>query len=301
VEISDNLRQLLEAKTPYVVRRMIRAMRYPAGSYYSPIPSLREVRRREAEIFVEPPKSLTLPGIDLNEKDQLGLVDQLAAYYAEQPFPEKKESQRRYYFGNDYFSYSDALFLYGMIRQFRPVRIIEIGSGFSSCVMIDTNELFFDGRIACCFIDPDLRRLRGLLKREDLATVACIEKPIQEIDLEIFGELSAGDILFVDSSHVAKVGSDLNRILFEIVPLLASGVLVHFHDVFWPFEYPKSWVYQGRAFNEGYVLRAFLQYNQAFKVRLFTSYLEAFHRERLERTMPLTLKRAGRSLWIQRV
>jgi hypothetical protein len=166
---------------------------------------------------------------------------------------------------------------------------------------MDTNELFFGGRIACCFIDPDLRRLRTLLTPADLARINCVEKPIQEIDLRLFRELSAGDILFIDSSHVAKIGSDLNHILFEILPLLQSGVLVHFHDLFWPFEYPKSWVYQGRAFNEGYVLRALLQYNQAFEVRLFTSYLEAFYRDRLKAAMPLCVKRAGRSLWLRRV
>jgi predicted O-methyltransferase YrrM len=299
--IPDTVMQLLDAKTPYVVRRLIRALRYPAGSYYSPLPSLRDVRRRESEIFVEPSKFPTLTGIDLNVEEQLHLLEELAAYYAEQPFAENKAPGRRYFFANDYFSYSDALFLYGMIRRFCPRRIIEIGSGYSSCVMMDTNQLFFGGRIACCFIDPDLRRLRGLLHRTDLTKIDCVEKPIQAIDLERFRELSTGDILFIDSSHVAKVGSDLNRILFEIVPVLKSGVFVHFHDVFWPFEYPKSWVYQGRAFNEVYLLRAFLQYNRTFKVTLFTSFLEAFYLERMEAAMPLCLRRAGRSLWLQKV
>jgi predicted O-methyltransferase YrrM len=301
MELPDHLMQLLDAKTPYLVRRLIRALRYPPGSYYSPLPSLREVRRREAEIFGAASKARTLAGIDLNEPEQLALLDQLAAYYPEQPFPEKKEPHRRYFFANDYFSYSDALFLYAMIRHARPARIIEVGSGYSSCVMMDTNELFFGGRIACCFIDPDLRRLRTLLTRADLARIDGVEKPVQEINLRHFAALSAGDILFIDSSHVAKVGSDLNRILFEVLPVLPSGVLVHFHDVFWPFEYPKSWVYQGRAFNEVYLLRAFLQYNCAFKVILFTSYLEAFYRERLEAAMSLCLRRAGRSLWLQKV
>ena len=86
-----------------------------------------------------------------------------------------------------------------------------------------------------------------------------------------------------------------------MVPALRPGVLVHFHDVFWPFEYPRSWVYQGRAFNEAYLLRAFLQYNGAFRIALFTSFLEHFHRDRLRAVMPLCLKCPGRSLWLERV
>ena len=301
MEIPNGLRQMLDDNTPYFVRRLIRAVRYPTGSYYSPIPSLREVRRREDEIFARPPEARTLPGIDLNEAGQLALLDTVARFYPEQPFAEKRQEGLHYYFGNDYFSYSDALFLYGIIRHARPARIVEVGSGYSSCVILDTNERFFGGRIKCRFIDPDLSRLRSLASRADLERVEAIEKPVQAVDARLFEELAAGDILFIDSSHVSKVGSDLNRILFEVVPALRPGVLVHFHDVFWPFEYPRSWVYQGRAFNEAYLLRAFLQYNGAFRIALFTSFLEHFHRDRLRAAMPLCLKCRGRSLWLERV
>jgi predicted O-methyltransferase YrrM len=291
----------LDRWLPNFLRRIIRSFRHPHGSYYSPVPSLREVRRDEAAIFDLPPTVRTLPGLNLHEEEQLALLEELAAYYAEQPFPRHKETGSLYYFENEYFSYSDALFLYALMRYARPARIIEIGSGYSSCAMLDVNERFFDGRIACSFIDPDLGRLRSLATCESLAIVQTIEKRIQDVDLQMFRELSAGDMLFVDSSHVSKIGSDLNRILFEIVPLLRSGVLIHFHDVFWPFEYPRRWVYQGRAFNEAYLLRAFLQYNTDFKIIAFNSYLEAFHRDRLGRLMPLCLNRAGRSLWLKRM
>jgi hypothetical protein len=92
---------------------------------------------------------------------------------------------------------------------------------------------------------------------------------LQDVPLSTFQLLDSGDVLFVDSTHVAKLGSDVNRILFEILPALASGVVVHFHDVFYPFEYPKNWVREGRGWNETYVLRAFLEYNEAFEILLW--------------------------------
>jgi hypothetical protein len=104
----------------------------------------------------------------------------------------------------------------------------------------------------------------------------------------------------VDSTHVAKVGSDVNHILFEVLPSLRSGVYVHFHDIYFPFEYPKEWVYQGRAWNEAYVLRAFLQHNDAYEIVLFGSFLSAFHRPWLAERMPLVARNPGSSLWLRK-
>ena len=105
-------------------------------------------------------------------------------------------------------------------------------------------------------------------------------------------------ILFIDSTHVSKIGSDVNSLLFDILPKLNRGVYVHFHDVFYPFEYPQEWVYQGLAWNEAYILRAFLQHNDAFKIVFFNTYLELFYREKFENSMPLCLKNPGGSIWL---
>jgi hypothetical protein len=78
-------------------------------------------------------------------------------------------------------------------------------------------------------------------------------------------------------------------------------VYVHFHDVFYPFEYPREWIYEGRAWNEDYVLRAFLQYNSAFRIRLFGTWLALRHPEQLHTAMPLCARNPGGSLWLQRV
>lgn len=266
------------------------------GHFYSPIPSVEEIRRREAELFGDPPPSL--PGIDLREDAQLALVERLKAFYAEMPFPRVKSDGTRFWFDNWAYSYADAIFLYSMLRHLRPRRVIEIGSGFSSAAMLDTNERFLGNSIELTFIDPDPSTVRALLQPGDRAEIVAL--PLQDVPLTRFDALEANDILFVDSTHVAKTGSDVNRILFDILPRLRPGVVVHFHDMFYPFEYPKEWVYEGRAWNEDYIVRAFLEFNSAFEIVLFGTYLIRFHREWFAREMPLCLENPGGSLWIRR-
>jgi len=127
-----------------------------------------------------------------------------------------------------------------------------------------------------------------------------IALPLQDVDMALFDVLESGDILFVDSTHVSKVNSDVNRIVFEILPRLARGVFVHIHDVFYPFEYPLEWLREGRAWNEQYLLRAFLQFNASFTIRLFGNYVTDRYRDWFSKHMPLCLKDTGAALWLQR-
>jgi hypothetical protein len=277
-----------------------RHLRYaPPGHFYSPIPNLDEAREKEATIFGRTPEAI--PRIDLAETSQLRLLDEFTTYYAELPFAANKTPGLRYYFENSSYSYSDAITLYCMIRHARPKRIIEIGSGHSSCVTLDTNELFFSGEIKTTFIELYPELFLSLIKPSDKESIQLLPNKLQDVDPGVFQSLEANDILFVDSTHVSRINSDVNRILFEILPALKSGVYVHFHDVFYPFEYPKEWVYEGRAWNEAYALRAFLQFNSAFRIVFFNTYLEHFHRAFFEEHMPLCLKNPGGSIWIQRL
>jgi hypothetical protein len=195
-----------------------------------------------------------------------------------------------------------------MLQHLKPKRVVEIGSGFSSCVLLDTNDLFFDSGIRCTFIDPNPQRLYGLLEPADINKIEVVPKQLQDIGLSCFSELSAGDILFVDSSHVSKTGSDVNMILFDILPALPAGVHIHVHDIFYPFEYPREYVYRQWAWNELYLLRAFLCYNRDFRITIFPSFLERFHGEHLQNALPLAWRHPpkwptlrGASLWIERV
>lgn len=271
---------------------------YPPGHFYSPIVSVEDIKKRESEIW----KGREIDGIkeiDLQTDEQIKLLEQLSHYYAELPFAPEKKENTRYRLENDYYCYTDGIVLYSMMRHFKPGRIIEIGSGFSSAVMLDTNERFFNNKIQLTFIEPYPERLFSLMNEKDKASVSIRESAIQSIHPDEFKKLEAGDILFVDSSHVVKTGSDVHYILFEILPVLNSGVLIHFHDVFYPFEYPKEWVLGGRNWNEDYFLRAFLMYNNKFKIRLFSDFIHK-HRKEAFAGMPLCYKNTGGNLWLEK-
>lgn len=187
-----------------------------------------------------------------------------------------------------------------MIRHVKPRRIIEVGSGYSSCLMLDVNELFFDKSIQCTFIDPYPDSLLSLIRDEDAQRISIIQSRVQDLNLDLFSSLESGDILFIDSTHVSKVGSDVNHIFFNILPSLQSGVLIHFHDIFYPFEYPKQWIFEGRAWNECYILRTFLQYNLSFKIVFYASFMKQFHEDLLRMKMPIFTADSGSSIWLQK-
>lgn len=268
------------------------------GHFYSPVPSLGELARDAPKVFGEMPR--TIPGIEMNEGEQLTLLEKFEPYYRTMPFKAQKTTGMRYYFENPAYSYSDAIFLHCMIRHVRPRKVIEIDSGFSSCATLDTNEIFFDNAIATTFIEPFPALLLSLISEDDKKRITVIPRRLQDVDLTVFDQLEAGDILFIDSTHVSKVNSDVNRIFFKLLPLLRSGVYIHIHDIFFPFEYPSEWVFGGRFWNEMYLLRAFLQYNNAFRIVLMNTFLEHFHEAVFQAAMPLCLKNRGGSIWIRR-
>jgi predicted O-methyltransferase YrrM len=234
----------------------------------------------------------------MNTREQLLLLDNFDTYYREMPFHDKKSDNLRYYFTGGYYGYSDAFFLYSMLRYLKPKNLIEIGSGFSSCVTLDTNELFMNNELNCVFIEPFAARLKSLLKGNEKAKI--YEKRLQDIPLELFEILQEGDILFIDSTHISKLDSDVNYIIHKLLPKLHRGVYIHFHDIFFPFEYPKSNYDAGYAWNEIYMLRAFLEYNNSFKIILFNTYLQAKFKCQLETRFPLLYKNTGGSIWIQK-
>lgn len=271
---------------------------YPPGHFYSPVISIENIENRQFDIWKKDEID-EIEGIALEVNKQKELIEKLTPYYKDLPFKSEKSDKRRYYFENDYYSYTDGIVLFTMIRHNRPKKIIEIGSGFSSAVMLDTNELFFDNKIDLTFIEPYPQRLISLFSESDKRQNLILRRDVQDVSLEEFKKLEAGDFLFVDSSHVVKTGSDVNYILFEILPILKSGVLIHFHDVFYPFEYPKQWVLGGRNWNEDYFLKAFLMYNKTFKIRLFSHYLHRHYKE-VFKAMPLTYKNYGGNLWLEK-
>ena len=270
---------------------------FPVGHFYSPLPSLTEIAEACARGNFGPP----FPDIAMNEGEQMARLERFAAWYPEQPFPEKPEPNSRYYLDNPSYGHFDALMLYGMLREAKPRRIIEVGSGFSSAAMLDLNERVLGGSVHFTFIDPDMARLRPLLRPDDQARVTLIEKRVQEVPLETFASLGANDVLFIDSSHVSKIGSDVNRLYFDVLPALAPGVLIHIHDVAGNLDYPREWLEAGRAWNEQYLLRAFLMNNTAYRIELFTGWLFNTRHAWFREKMPLCARGGGGQIWLRKL
>jgi predicted O-methyltransferase YrrM len=297
--MKQSLRSFLE-RTPYIgnlYRRINKQGEYPAGHYYSPIPDRDEVLEY---IESRKPLMMELPDVKLNREKQFNLLNDYVRFYTELPFPEEKNSEYRYYYNNILYCYSDAIFLYSFLRKHLPKRIIEIGAGFSTAVMLDTIDGFFSDRPDITLIEPHPDRLKSLLRSEDENYVKILDKKIQHVPTELFLSLKAGDLLFIDSSHVIKCGNDLQMLMFEVLPLLPPGIFVHFHDVFYPFDYPPQWLKQGRYWNENYFLRTFLAYNYEWSLYFFNTYAIIAFYHFIKDKMPLCLKNSGGSLYIKR-
>jgi hypothetical protein len=266
---------------------------YP-GHYYSPIPGWQSIDRATAE---PPSPHNGLHGIDLNLEGQATLWVRLCEHFAKLDLARQACPARRYYSDNSFFSHGDALVTGALMLAMRPGRILEIGSGFSSALMLDVSDIMGKAAPAMTFIEPDPVRLNRLLRAEDRKRVEVIEGLVQSQPTSLFSSLQAGDWLFIDSSHVGKCGSDLLFLLFEVLPRLKAGVLVHIHDIFWPFEYPKDWYAEGRAWNEAYFIRTLLLGGNTWRVLFWNSCFErAFPDEVRQQTDGLPS--LGASLWL---
>lgn len=271
----------------------------PNGHFYSPIAARQEVDAFCATALDALPRSVA--DVDLREADQLKFVEAAREFYADLPFEDHPREGLRYHYMNPAFGHGDGIILNSMIRHARPKRVVEVGSGHSSCMLLDTNEMWFDHSISCSFIEPYPELLYSLLKPDDLGRIKIYPSRVQDTPLSIFESLAANDILFIDSTHVSKVGSDVNHILFNILPTLAPGVIIHFHDIIYPFEYPKHWLEEGRAWNEAYLLRAFLMSNKNYEIVMFNSFMSHFHKDYMDAHMPLCQRNSGGSIWLRKI
>jgi len=268
---------------------------YPPGHFYSPVPDLAQILPRPDELF-SPERRLT--GVDLRDDEQLALFRTLAGLAREAPLQETPGRSTRYGTDNPNYGVGDASMLQAMLRHVRPRRYLEVGSGYTTALALDVRERFLGGELDVTAIEPYPELLRAVVRPDD--EVEVLEQPVQSVPLDRFRELEADDVLFVDCSHVAKVGSDVVHLYTQVFPVLAEGVVVHVHDVFWPFEYLPHWVEEGRAWNEAYLLHAFLLFNAAFEILLWNHYLAARHRDVVEAELPRMLDNPGGSIWLRR-
>jgi hypothetical protein len=298
--IKNKVKRIINS-LPYINRLFKELSEYkrnswvPPGHYYSPVVNREEINKRKEWIFQKPPGDLY--GIDLRKENQVALLESFTRYYDQMTFTPLQDPKHRYYFENRYFTYADGTSLFLMLAHFKPSRVIEVGSGFSSALMLDMASGMLKDKTELSFIEPyPDTRLRGLVRPGDKFNL--IERFLQDIEIGFFKTLKANDVLFIDSSHVVKTGSELNYLFFEIFPVLAPGVIIHFHDIFYPFEYPQDWVNEGRSWNEAYFLRAFLMHNRDVDILLFTSYLQQIHNAWIGKNLNFLMKDRASSLWL---
>ena len=263
--------------------------------YYEPMFHPRHLTKRlDAE--------RSLPAIDFNEREQLELLGQFH-YAAElERFP-RAPSGAGFYFDNPNFGPGDAEFLYSAIRHFKPARILEVGSGFSTLIAaaaVATNRRE-DAAYRCAIRCIEPYEMQWL---ERLEGVEVIRSRIEEVPDALVAELRANDILFIDSSHVIRPQGDIVREYLELLPLLKPGVLVHLHDIFTPRDYPRQWVVEEvRLWNEQYLFEAFMCGNRDFRMVGALNYLAHRHPDALAARFPAFRAAPAcepRSMWLAR-
>jgi hypothetical protein len=273
--------------------------------FYSPIPDVAELRNR-ANFWKKP---ALLSGVDMNLKGQEQTLQKVIKPYTAELMDKVGMAPRTapYHWQNHAFGPASAFTLYGMIRHFKSSQIIEVGSGFSTTISawatLQNNKEGVKTKFVAIEPYPNSRLKHGLSGVSKL-----IQKKVEDVKPEFFEKLGKNDILFIDSSHVSKVGSDVNYLFLEILPRLKPGVIVHVHDIFFPYHYPKDWVVKsGRFWNEQYLLQAFLACNDSFRVLWSGSYFHANEEGLLKKTLPVIVGVSDRenyyssSFWFQRV
>lgn len=271
----------------------------PHGHFYSPLPSKEDEEKYCANKPVDVDSS-----IRLNIDEQLALCNEMKKFYNPWMFAETESGlgqngNTRYYYENKFFSYGDGIILNMFLRKTHPKRIVEVGCGFSSAMMLDTCDMFAELRdVDFTFIEPEPeRRLLKLVKEKE---INLIKSNLQDLSPDLIcGALECGDLLFIDSSHVVKLNSDVMFIFDRILPNLKKGVYVHFHDVVYPFVYPDCWVREGRFWNEVFFLKQFLAYNDSWKIVLWPVMLH--QKNLIQDIFPLINRNIGGSLYLQKI
>ena len=261
--------------------------------FYQPIPETRALKNNLWE------KESELIGIDMNINFQLYLLQEVFPRYSNEYniFPhEKTDIPCEFHFNNGMFDGVDALVLYCMVCHFKPKVIIEVGSGYSTFITAKACLRNRNTKLICIEPYPNETLKRGFPGLTDL-----ISKKVEKVDWEFFSKLESGDILFIDTSHVVKIGGDVNFLYHEVIPRLKKGVIVHIHDIFFPKEYPKSWVLgEYRFWTEQYMLQAFLAFNSTFEILFCNSYMGLKYPSEMKSTFPHSPWLQGGSIWIRK-
>jgi predicted O-methyltransferase YrrM len=260
--------------------------------FHFPIPETSKCRDHEVD------NEFPMNGVSLDDCTMLSLLRELARFnieYAPTFSPTGFESN------------GDGAILYGMVRKWKPKRIIEVGSGSStevSAYAMQQNEARGSAMGEILAIEPYPKaKLQRLVKENPC--VKLLVQPAEEVDLGTFQQLEMNDILFIDSSHIIKCGNDVHYLYLRILPQIPVGTLVHIHDIRFPQDYPKDWLLTKKYFwNEQYLLQMFLSFNDSFEVVFASNYMRLrYPKEMQESLVGLDSYSEGwpGSFWMRRI
>lgn len=274
---------------------------FPPGHFYSPVIDPDEIESMKDQIW--PTDSNWIAGIDFNNTNHKHVLTELfPKYIQDYHYPDSSTDDECQFFNqNSQFSWLDSRAAFVLLREWSPSTIIEVGSGFSSLLIADINRRFWSSNCNFTCIEPYPREF---LNNNIDGISGLIQNKVQNVSLDFFDQLSSNDVLFIDSSHVSKTGSDVNYLYFEVLPRLKKGVKIHIHDIFLPNDYPKDWVMDDkRSWNEQYLLRALLMYSTAFQVTFGCSYAYEKMPGLVKRSLADLEERSfgGGSLWIEKL
>lgn len=267
-------------------------------NYYSPIPDLSQL---PADIWS---RRNRLGGVELDIGGGIALIEgELAPYLAEFDFPATgPRPPGEFYLDNTNYGAVDAELLYAMVRARKPRRVIELGSGMTTLLIgVAARRNAAEG-VATEHLAYDPFPRAKILGEEPPPPTRFEPKSATDVSLADFEQLESGDFLFVDTTHTVKLGSDVNYIVLDVLPTLASGVIIHFHDIFLPWEYPREWFESMEYFwAEQYLIQAFLAFNADFEVLIPANAVAIEHPERLATAIPSFApgRRPG-ALWLRR-
>lgn len=272
-----------------------------SGHFYSPVVNPNNIHQYYKDRWSRRQDINAIYYIDV--AGMAALWNYFLPHMTEYHFHEQPAEGKRYYSRNIYLGISDASILVGVLKHFKPSRYLEIGSGFSSALALDVTETA-DWTVTLHFVEPyPEARLDALLTQGDRDRVRVSKAFVQDIPLAEFQTLGRNDVLFIDSTHIVKSGSDVIFLYLEVLNRLQSGVLVHIHDIFFPFEYPPHWVLdQNRSWNEAYMLEALLAGGRDFEVLFFNDAFGVHFKELIGSTYPPFLQNGGSggSIWLRK-
>jgi predicted O-methyltransferase YrrM len=255
------------------------------SDYYSPLRPLSELKRN-VERWHRPS---AMTGVAFDLPAMMAELKSMAADYLSEydklPTYDEIRAQRR----GPGVTRVDARVLYMMLRRHRPARYIEVGSGLSTwyAAQAGAKNAAVDRPMAMTVVDPFVSEAT-----RTLPDIEVLDQEAQDLPVEWFTSLAAGDVLFIDSTHIVRIDGEVPYLVLEVLPALDAGVLIHVHDVNFPYNVPydpDAYVFDRRRpmlFTESMLVQAYLCNNPAVEILMSTPLLRHFHEESLRRALP---------------